>query len=159
MWYYTTVLYNTMNCALYYTTPSELWTLYDDHYYGVIKGCLLALHKNPTGASGVERNYKAAKRIYCRSRTRLGKHKIETGTAIPFNSKQLDRQFATTRDTKFCKWLQQLYPESRYEIELEDPVDEDEDGGGGSIDEFDCVDISEGVDGMHDEAIFEMARR
>ena len=29
------------------------------------------------------------------------------------------------------------------------------DGGGGSIDEFDRVDISEGVDGMHDEDIFE----
>ena len=32
---------------------------------------------------------------------------------------------------------------------------EDENGGGGSIDEFDHVDISEGVDGMHDEDIFE----
>ena len=29
------------------------------------------------------------------------------------------------------------------------------DDGGGSIDEFDRVDISEGVDGMHDEDIFE----
>ena len=26
-WYYTTVLYNTLNCALYYITPSELWAL------------------------------------------------------------------------------------------------------------------------------------
>ena len=34
-------------------------------------------------------------------------------------------------------------------------IDEDEDGGGGSIDEFDRVDISEGVDNMHDEDIFE----
>ena len=33
---------------------------------------------------------------------------------------------------------------------------EDEDGGGGgSIDEFDCVDKSEDVDGMHDLDIFE----
>ena len=36
-----------------------------------------------------------------------------------------------------------------------DLVGEDEDGGGGSIDEFDRVDVSEGVDGMHDEDIFE----
>ena len=36
-----------------------------------------------------------------------------------------------------------------------DPVDEDEDGGGGSIDGFDRVDIPKGVDGMHDEDIFE----
>ena len=36
------------------------------------------------------------------------------------------------------------------------PVGEDEDiGGGGSIDEFDRVDLSEGVDDMHDEDIFE----
>ena len=50
----------------------------------------------------------------------------------------------------FCKWLQQLCPDSGYEVELaEDPVDEDEDGGGSSIDEFDRV------DGMHGKAIFE----
>ena len=59
------------------------------------------------------------------------------------------------RDTKFCKWLQQLCLDRGYEFELEeDPVDEDEDGGGGSIDEFDRIDISKGVDGMHDEDIF-----
>ena len=52
-WYYTTILYNTLNCAMYYTTPSELWTLYEDHYYGAIKGRLSALHKNPTRASQV----------------------------------------------------------------------------------------------------------
>ena len=73
-----------------------------------------------------------------------------------FNSKHLDRQITTTRDTKFCKWLQQLCLDSGYEVELEeDPVDEDEDGGGGSINEFDRVDISEDINGMHDEDIFE----
>ena len=34
-------------------------------------------------------------------------------------------------------------------------MDEDEDGGGGSIDEFNRVDISKGVNGMHDKDIFE----
>ena len=73
-----------------------------------------------------------------------------------FNSKQLDRQIAITRDTKFYKWLQQLCPDSGHEVELEeDPVNEDKDGDGGSIDEFDHVDISEGVDGLHDEEFFE----
>ena len=73
-----------------------------------------------------------------------------------FNSKQLNRQIATTRDTKFCIWLQQLCPDSGYEVELEeDTVDEDEGGGGNSIDEFDRVDISKGIDGMHDKDIFE----
>ena len=53
--------------------------------------------------------------------------------------------------------MQQLCPDSGYEAELEeDPVDEDEDGGGGSIDEFDRIDISKGVDNMHDEDIFEV---
>ena len=33
-------------------------------------------------------------------------------------------------------------------------VGEDEDGGGGSVDEFDRVDLSEGVNGMHDKDIF-----
>ena len=83
-------------------------------------------------------------------------HEIETGTAIMFNSKQLDHQIAITRDTKLSKWMQQLCHYSGYEVELkEDPVDEDKDVGGGSIDEFDHVDISEGVDGMHDEDMFE----
>ena len=54
---------------------------------------------------------------------RIIHHKIETGTVIMFNSKQLDRQIAITRDTKFCKWLQQLCPDSGYEVELEeDPL-------------------------------------
>ena len=142
-----------MNCALYYTSPSELWTLSNDHYYGAIKGRLFCIaQESDMGKWGPgERNHKAAKRIHSRSRARLDKHKIETGTAIMFNSKQLDRQIATTRDTS----VQQLCHDSGYEVELEeDPVDEDEDGGGGSIDEFDRVDISEGVDGMHDEDIF-----
>ena len=52
--------------------------------------------------------------------------------------------------------MQQHCPDNGYESELEeDPVNKDEDGGGDSIDEFDRVDISEGVDNMHDEDIFE----
>ena len=53
--------------------------------------------------------------------------------------------------------MQQLCLDSIYEAELEeDPIDEDEDdGGGGSINEFDRIDISKGVDGIHDEDIFE----
>ena len=48
-----------------------------------------------------------------------------------------------------------LCPDSGYEVELEEDPNEDEDGGvGGNIDEFDRIDISEGVDDMHDEDIF-----
>ena len=57
---------------------------------------------------------------HSRSQARLGKHKIEIGTAILFNSKQLEAQIARTRDTKLCKWQQKLCPDSSYEAELEE---------------------------------------
>ena len=75
------------------------------------------------------------------------------------HSVQFERTRSSDRYNEAYKVLQvatTLCLDSRYEIELEeDPVDEDEDGGGGSIDEFDRVDISEGVNNMHDEDIFE----
>ena len=114
-WYYTIVLYITMYCALYYTTPFELWTLFEDRYYGAMTGCLFALHKNPTGASGGERNHKAAKRVHSGSQARSGNHK--TGTAI-FYLNLLYDQIATTRAPKFCK----CGLESGYEGELEEDL-------------------------------------
>jgi hypothetical protein len=52
--------------------------------------------------------------------------------------------------------VHQLCPDNGYESEHEmDPVDEDEDAVGGNVDEFDRVNISKDVDGMHDEDIFE----
>jgi hypothetical protein len=47
----------------------------------------------------------------------LGEAKIETRTAILFNMKQLDHRIATTQDTKFCKWLQQLGANNENDIE------------------------------------------
>ncbi len=85
--------------------PSELWTLCDDSEYSAIKHPLSAVHQNAAGASGGERNHKSAKQVHSRLRARLGAAKVETGTAIHFNAKQLDRQMATTRNTRFCKWL------------------------------------------------------
>jgi hypothetical protein len=41
-------------------------------------------------------------------RARLGQANIERGTAILFNSKQLHRQLAVTRDSKFCNLMLQL---------------------------------------------------
>ena len=72
--------------------PSQLWTLCDESIYGSIKGPLSALHKNPAGASGGERKHKAAKRGHSRNRARLGQSKIETATAILYNSRQLARK-------------------------------------------------------------------
>jgi hypothetical protein len=85
--------------------PSELWALCDDSCYGSIKHVLSALHRNPAGASGGERNHKSAEHVHSRLRSRLGQAKIETGTATLFNAKQLHRQMSVTRDTPFCKWL------------------------------------------------------
>ena len=109
-WYYTTVLYNTMKCALCYTAPFELWILFDDRCYDAIRGHLSALHKTPTRASGGVCNLTRRSYIVAHELDRLGKHKIETGTAVLFDSKQLNRQIATTRDTKFCKWLLATLP-------------------------------------------------
>lgn len=44
--------------------PSELWTLCDDSDYSHIKHLLSAVHRNPAGASGGERNHKSAKHVH-----------------------------------------------------------------------------------------------
>ena len=137
-WCYT-IVYITLNCALYYTARFELWTLFEDRYYGAMTGCLFAFHKNPTGASGGERNHKvgkrlhsgsgaqwgnhkAAKLVHSGSRTLSGNHKFETGTAISFDLNLFDHQIATTRAPKFCKWLRQHGPESGCEGEVEEGI-------------------------------------
>ncbi|CAK9207874.1 unnamed protein product [Sphagnum troendelagicum] len=134
--------------------PSELWTLCDNSCYGSIKGPLSTLHKNPAGASGGKHNHKASKRVHNRSRTRLGQAKIEMGTAILFNAKQLDRRITTTRDMKFCKWLQQFGADNGDDVEKE-PLDEEEDDVASYIEEFDRLDISSSIDNIVDEDLFD----
>jgi hypothetical protein len=95
-----------------------------------------------------------AKRVHSRSRSRLGQVKIETGTAFQLNSNQLVRRIATARDTKFCKWLQQLGADSGDDAE-EEPLDKEEDAAGGSIEEFDRLDMSSGIDGIADDDLFD----
>ena len=112
------------------------------------------MHKNPAGASGGERNHKAAKRVHTRNRARLSESKVETGTAILFNSVQLARRLETTRSTKFCKWLQQLGAEGGELVE-EEPLDEEEEAAADAcIEEFNQVNISAGLDGIADDDIF-----
>jgi hypothetical protein len=112
------------------------------------------LHKNPTGASEGERNHKAGKHVHSHSRARLGQTKIETGTAILFNTKQLDRRITSTWDMKFCKWLQQLSANNRDDAE-EEPLDKEEDAADGCIEEFDRLDIYGGIDDIVDEDLFD----
>ena len=125
--------------------PSQLWALWDDSCYGSIKHLLSAVHQNPAGASGGERNHKSAKHVHSRLRARLGQAKIETGTAILFNAKQLQRQMSVTRDTRFCEWL------GGEEEDLLLDVDDEEVNG---PDEFDQIDLSCGIDTISDELLF-----
>jgi hypothetical protein len=70
------------------TKPSKLWTLCNDSDYSAIKHLLSAVHRNPAGASGGERNNKSAKQVHSRLRARLGtSNNVETGT-LPFFSMQ-----------------------------------------------------------------------
>jgi hypothetical protein len=69
--------------------PSELWTLCNDSDYSSIKHLLSVVHPNPAGASEGEQNHKSAKHVSSHLHARLGAAKMETGTVIQFNSKQL----------------------------------------------------------------------
>lgn len=158
-----------MNCDFEDTEmkPSELWTLSDDSEYGSIKHLLCAVHRNPAGASGGERNHKAAKHVHRSLRARLGQANIERGTAILFNSKQLDRQLAVTRDSKFCNWMSQLGSNDNISLAVDEemiPISEENDdiifNPGDNIDEnleeFIHVDVSRGVENIADGDLFPM---
>jgi hypothetical protein len=149
--------------------PAELWTLCDDADYGNIKHLLSALHRNPAGASGGERNHKSAKHVHSRIRARLGTARVESGTAIHFNAKQLIRQMTTTRDTRFCKWLRHLgaaFLAAAEDVDTdvdaeEQQVEEDEMEHGtesNDVDEFNQLDLTGGVDAITDEDLFVQTR-
>ena len=140
----------------------------DDSCYGAIKDVLSEVHQNPAGASGGERNHKSAKHVHSRLRSRLGQAKVETGTAILFNAKQLHRQMAVTRDNRFCKWLKDLGMPGNQGInaanQLEELLEVNEGAGedlilGGDTegvngpDEFDEIDLSGGIDTIADEEL------
>ena len=150
----------------YMMKPSELWTLCDDSDYGSIKHPLLsAVHRNPTGASGGEWNHKSAKHVHSRLHARLGSAKVESGTAIHFNAKQLLRQMQTTRDTWIYKWLQQLGATTPFLAVAEDAdlapnvrIDDDDDDDGMDIDdEFNHLILTGGPDTIADEDLFVLA--
>jgi hypothetical protein len=146
--------------------PSELWALCDDSSYGAIKYVLSAIHQNPAGASGGERNHKAAKHVHSRLRARLGQAKVETGTAILFNAKQLHRKMTVTRETPFCKWLSRLGTAANRDVinPANQPEENDQEGGeddlvgddevDGHDHEFDQIDLSDGISTIADELLF-----
>ena len=144
--------------------PLELWTLCDDCDYGAIKHVLSAVHQNPTGASGGERNHKSAKHVHSKLRARLGQGKVERGTAIHFNAKQLQRKIKVTRDSNFCKWLKNLGSNILVDALAPAPDVVDDpilDGGGDEAevlaadeDEFNRIDFSGGIDTIADNELF-----
>ena len=150
--------------------PSELWTLCDDSDYSSIKHLLSAVHRNPAGASGGERNHKLAKQVHSRLRARLGAAKVETGTAIHFNAKQLLRKMDTTRSTRFFMWLQRLgspflaaakdHLAHQNNMTIDEDIDDndsdavDNDTVENDIDEFNHLNLTGGVDTIADEDIF-----
>jgi hypothetical protein len=67
--------------------PHILWSLADKTVYGDLKKVLVAVHQNPAGASGGQRNHKTGKRVHSLTRSRVRQHQVESGTAIAFNSK------------------------------------------------------------------------
>ena len=140
--------------------PSELWTFCNDSEYCWIKHQLCAVYRNPAGASRGERIHKAVKYLHCALRVRLGQVNIELGTASLFNAKQLKRQLAVARESKFCKWMARLgcnptLDAAEEEIALVPDEGNDNDIFGseenGNLDEdFNLVDISGGVDNIAD---------
>ena len=66
----------------------------------------------------------------------------------------LNHRIVATRDTKFYKWLQQLGADNEDDAE-EEPLDEEEDAVGNCIEEFDCLDISGGIDDIVDKDLFD----
>ncbi len=131
--------------------PEDLWALADDSTYPNMKNLLSAMHKNPTGASVGERNHKSAKRVHSRNRARLGASKVEIGTAIMFNAKQLQRRQSVMRNRRFLRWLSKIDTiendlQAFDEEDEEDEEDEQEGDLEDFLDEFVDVNILAGVE-------------
>jgi hypothetical protein len=145
--------------------PQDLWALADDSTYPNMKNLLLVMHKNPTGASAGERNLKLAKRVHNHNRARLGASKVEIGTAIVFNAKQLQRRRSVMRNGRFLRWLSkidttennlQAFDEEDEEDEEDEQEDEQEGDLEDFLDEFVDVNILAGVEQVQDDMLFDV---
>jgi hypothetical protein len=117
--------------------PEDLWALADDSTYPNMKNLLLAMHKNPTGTSAGERNHKSAKRVHSRNRARMGASKVEIGTTIVFNAKQLQRRQSVMRNGRFLRWLSKIGT-TENDLQAFDKEDEEdeEDEQEGDLEDF-----------------------
>ncbi|CAK9277498.1 unnamed protein product [Sphagnum jensenii] len=143
-----------------------MWALADDSVYSHLKKPLLAIHKMPTGASAGERNHKSANRVHSRNRSRLVAGKVEAGTTIVFNAQQLTRRASVGRNGPFVRWLRKLGADAadaadaaRIDEENDEQEDRAEDAQESNLDdhldEFNEIDLSDGLIRFGDEMLFD----
>jgi hypothetical protein len=140
-----------------------MWVLADDSVYSHMKKPLLAIHKMPTGAGAGERNHKSANRIHSRNRSRLAAGKVEADTAIIFNAQQLTRRASVGCNSPFVRWLRKLGVDAidAAQIDKENNKQEDraEDAQESNLDdhfdEFNEIDLSDGLNRFNDEMLFD----
>lgn len=100
-----------------------------------------------------ERNHAARKRVHSLTRVRLLQHKVESGTAIALNGKQMERRVGISRDDHFSMWWSGLGRRQHgAEPEVED-LDEEEEEMAQDICEFDRV--GSGGNHIDDSDLFE----
>ena len=84
-------------------------------------------------------------------RARLGKANIESGTAILFNAKQLDRKLNVI-DCKFCNWMTQLGSRDNHPVDADNAAGDDNDED--NADDFNRIDVSGGVGTIAEGELF-----
>jgi hypothetical protein len=159
--YIVRVIENDDDFADVLAKPQDLWALADDSTYPNMKNLLLAMHKNPTSASVGKRNHKSAKRIHSCNRVRLGASKVEIGTTIVFNAKQLQGRQSVMRNGRFLRWLSKIGTtendlQAFDEEDEEDEEDEQEGDLEDFLDEFVDVNILVGVEQVQDDMLFDV---
>ncbi|CAK9203902.1 unnamed protein product [Sphagnum troendelagicum] len=143
--------------------PQHMWALADDSVCSHLKKPLLAIHKMPTGANDGERNHKSANRVHSCNWSRLAAGKVEAGMAIVFNAQQLTRRASVGRNSSFVQWLKKLGADAAHATRINEENDEQENREEDAqesnlddhLDEFNEIDLSDGLNRFDDEMLFD----
>jgi hypothetical protein len=116
-----------------------------------------------TRASAGERNHKSANRVHSCTRSRLATGKVEAGTAIVFNAQQLTQRASVERNSPFVQWLRKLGTNAAHAAQINEENDEQEDREEDAqesklddhLDEFNDIDLSDGLNRFGDEMLFD----
>ncbi|RHY29491.1 hypothetical protein DYB32_005437 [Aphanomyces invadans] len=119
-------LFKTISCCLTYLEGGEAT-------FSAVYACFLAIKYHIKTHDLSLRIISGPLSAATKNRARMGHSKIESGTAILFNSGQLVRRLAPTRNTKFCKWLQQLGADDEGLPVEEEALDEEEDAAADAL--------------------------